>query len=99
MDGWVGGWMEGKTRLRIAYSNQKFHLLGKVYFKIIDKMGKRPPEMHHYSENPFQEIDLYLLSIALVEIKLQIFEQIFFSVPLCLQSQQLTSPVIGATIR
>ena len=23
MDGWVGGWMEGKAWLRIAYSNQK----------------------------------------------------------------------------
>jgi hypothetical protein len=23
MDGWVGGWMGGKARLRIAYSNQK----------------------------------------------------------------------------
>jgi hypothetical protein len=23
MDGWVGGWMEGKAGLRIAYSNQK----------------------------------------------------------------------------
>jgi hypothetical protein len=23
MDGWMGGWMEGKAGLRIAYSNQK----------------------------------------------------------------------------
>jgi hypothetical protein len=23
MDGWVGGWMEGKAGLRIAYSNQQ----------------------------------------------------------------------------
>ena len=26
MDGWVGGWVEGKAGLRIAYSNQKFHV-------------------------------------------------------------------------
>ena len=28
MDGWMGGWMEGKARLRIAYSNQKLHVVG-----------------------------------------------------------------------
>ena len=26
MGGWVGGWMDGKAGLRIAYSNQKFKL-------------------------------------------------------------------------
>jgi hypothetical protein len=27
LDGWVGGWMEVKAILRIAYSNQKFFLV------------------------------------------------------------------------
>ena len=27
MDGWMDGWMGGKARLRIAYSNQKWHSL------------------------------------------------------------------------
>ena len=27
VDGWMDGWMDGKAGLRIAYSNQKWHLL------------------------------------------------------------------------
>ena len=26
MDGWVGGWKDGKAGLRIAYSNQKLYI-------------------------------------------------------------------------
>jgi hypothetical protein len=32
MDGWVGGWMEGKAGLRIAYSNQKSYLAKEKVF-------------------------------------------------------------------
>ena len=27
LDGWMGGWMDGKAGLRIAYSNQKYKIL------------------------------------------------------------------------
>ena len=33
LDGWVGGWMDGRARLRISYSNQKTVIF--IKFKLI----------------------------------------------------------------
>ena len=35
MDGWVGGWKDGKAGLRIAYSNQKSVVLNFVLKALI----------------------------------------------------------------
>ena len=36
VDGWVDGWMGVKAGLRIAYSNQKLHLIEKTFSIIGD---------------------------------------------------------------
>jgi hypothetical protein len=38
MDGWVGGWMEVKAGLRIAYSNQKLILVVSKNCKICSEI-------------------------------------------------------------
>ena len=39
MGGWVGGWMDVKAVLRIAYSNQKEHLLYLMHLHVHFKAG------------------------------------------------------------
>jgi hypothetical protein len=62
MGGWVGGWMEGKAGLRIAYSNQK---LLKLQFNVLSiEFGKNMFRLftNILSSNAFQKLGIATLA-------------------------------------